>query len=419
MYAKNATGGQWKAHGRYIARESASQGPAAEAGFDATERGINIVARLDQWQYAGYERLWKLILSPEFGDKMDLIRLTRDLTKRMARDLDTRLEWVAVSHFNTDNPHVHIALRGVRADGKPLRLERDYVKHGIRSIAEDLCTLQLGYRTQSDVAQAQRREVSQQRFTSLDRAIARDKPIDGQSSHFPVSRNPAQPKNQDVIERTDWSPVIGSTDSTGRWSTSGQFEKSDFGDWSEIWTVGDKLASPAIRFSVNAPCLPGGQGHSFNSGPNIVLSCETAEGRRTFVTPSLSDPFRTPDGRLVPGRPTEETPSQYHMQVIQDLIASGKEMRVEQISLQSSQGGLGDETADLISKLIGVNALNENETRNSLAILRAAFAKPETIQPSAKDPSRTLLLLGHLADFTDQDSLKREIAETIAYVQAR
>jgi len=107
------------------------------------------------------------------------------------------------------------------------------------------------------------------------------------------------------------------------------------------------------------------------------------------------------------------------MQVIQDLIASGKEMRVEQISLQSSQGGLGDETADLISKLIGVNALNENETRNSLASLRAAFAKPETIQPSAKDPSRTLLLLGHLADFTDQDSLKREIAETIAYVQAR
>jgi len=97
---------QWKAHGRYIARESASQGRGTEAGFDATERGINIAARLDQWQSAGDARLWKLILSPEFGDKIDLIRLTRDLTKRMARDLDTGLEWVAVSHFNTDNPHV-------------------------------------------------------------------------------------------------------------------------------------------------------------------------------------------------------------------------------------------------------------------------------------------------------------------------
>ena len=43
--------------------------------------------------------------------------------------------------------------------------------------------------------------------------------------------------------RTDWSPVIGSTDSTGRWSTAGQFEKSDFGGWYEVWTVGGKLAN--------------------------------------------------------------------------------------------------------------------------------------------------------------------------------
>ena len=143
MYAKNATRGQWKAHGRYIARESASQGRAVEAGFDATERGINIAARLDQWQSAGDERMWKVIVSPEFGDKIDLTQLTRDLMKRMTRDLDTRLEWVAVAHFNTDNPHVHIALRGVRENGKSFRLERDYIKHGIRSIAEDLCTRQL------------------------------------------------------------------------------------------------------------------------------------------------------------------------------------------------------------------------------------------------------------------------------------
>jgi hypothetical protein len=28
--------------------------------------------------------------------------------------------------------------------------------------------------------------------------------------------------------RTDWGPVIASTDSAGRWSTTGQFEKADF-----------------------------------------------------------------------------------------------------------------------------------------------------------------------------------------------
>lgn len=258
------------------------------------------------------------------------------------------------------------------------------------------------------------------RLLNASRPISRDFQV-GDRFEILITGAPNQPVSvrTSMHGRTDWSPIIGSTDSTGRWSTGGQFEKSDFGGWREIWTVGGKLASPAIQFSVNAPCLPGGQGQSFISGPNIILSCETTGGTQTFVTPSLSDPFRTPDGRLIPGRRTEETPGQYHTEIIQDLIAGGTEMRADRISLQSSRGGLGDETADLISKLIGVNALNEDETRNSLAIIRAAFEKPETIQPSAKEPSRTLLLLRHLADFTDQDSLKREIAETIAYVQAR
>jgi len=226
MYAKNATRGQWKAHGRYIARESASQGLAVEARFDATERGINIAARLDQWQSAADERMWKLIVSPEFGDKMDLARLTRDLMRRMAQDLDTRLEWVAVSHFNTDNPHVHIALRGVRENGKSFRLERDYVKHGIRSIAEDLCTRQLGYRTQRDIAEAQRREVSQYRFTSLDRAIISDRPPDGQSSHFTVSRSPAQPKNERVVARLRTLETMGLAEAAGlgQWLVRQDFE---------------------------------------------------------------------------------------------------------------------------------------------------------------------------------------------------
>jgi len=226
IYAKNATRGQWKAHGRYIARESASQDRAVEAGFNATERGVNVAARLDQWQSDGDDRMWKLIVSPEFGDKIDLVQLTRDLMQRMTRDLDTRLEWAAVAHFNTDNPHVHIALRGVRENGKSFRLERDYVKHGIRSIAEDLCTRQLGYRTQFDIVEAQRREVSQQRFTSLDRSIARDKPAEGESSHFQVSRNSEHPRNQCVIARLTTLESMGLAEAAGldHWLVREDFE---------------------------------------------------------------------------------------------------------------------------------------------------------------------------------------------------
>jgi hypothetical protein len=174
MYAKNTVAGHWRAHGRYVARESSSQGNPKAVGFDGHAESIDIARRLESWQKAGDERLWKLIVSPEFGDRVDLKRLTLDLVSRMEKELSTPLEWVAAAHYNTEHPHVHVALRGIAAEGRPLRLSRDYVKQGIREIAEDLCTRQLGYRTELDAAAAQRREVHQHRYTSLDRIIKRN-----------------------------------------------------------------------------------------------------------------------------------------------------------------------------------------------------------------------------------------------------
>jgi hypothetical protein len=212
--------------------------------------------------------------------------------------------------------------------------------------------------------------------------------------------------------RTDWGPVIGRTDMSGRWSTTGQYEKGDFGDWSEVWTVGGRVAIPAVHFSVGAPCLTGGQRFQMQIGLYSALACETAEGRQTFGTPSDTDPMRTPDGRLIPGRMRSNlTAEQYHMEIMRNLISNGKSGR--------GTRQLGDEAAALITKMIGPNALTEDETRNALSIIRAAFEKPDRIPQAAKDPSRTLSLLRNLVDWTDQESLKQQIAETMAYVQAR
>ena len=93
---------------------------------------------------------------------------------RVDEDLGGSLEWVAVVHRNTEHPHVHVALRGLTADGKALRLSRDYVKRGVREIAEDLCTRHLGFRTTLDAVEAERREIPGTRFTSLDRIILRN-----------------------------------------------------------------------------------------------------------------------------------------------------------------------------------------------------------------------------------------------------
>lgn len=195
-YLNNKTRGQWKAHGRYLARESASQEhDPGRVGFNAQENAVDLAGRLEEWQKSNDERLWKVIISPEFGDRTDLKRLTRDLIERMGEDLGTELEWVAVEHHNTEHPHVHIVLRGIRSDGASLRMSRDYVQKGIRDIAEHLCTRQLGYRTELDAMEAERREIGEARFTSLDRRIMREASnpsADFGPEYFGVTRNPTE-----------------------------------------------------------------------------------------------------------------------------------------------------------------------------------------------------------------------------------
>jgi len=141
-------------------------------GFGPSSETLGIPATLTKWQAAGDPRLFKLIISPEFGDRLDLRTFTRDLMAEIQRDLGTRLQWIAAEHHNTEYPHVHVALRSVDEKGRSFRLEREYIQHGIRRNAENLATARLGYRTRHDAEEAQRREVHQKRYTSLDRILS-------------------------------------------------------------------------------------------------------------------------------------------------------------------------------------------------------------------------------------------------------
>jgi len=188
-YSANKNPGQWKAHGRYVARESATQrGRSAEAGFNTTEQNLDIAAKLDKWQGAGDERLFKVIVSPEFGDRLNLHQYARELVHRMEYDMGVQLEWLAAVHHNTEHPHVHIALRGVDKKGIPLRLPREYIRGGLRERAEEIATEALGYRSPADAKEAHRREVVQTRYTPLDRILQWSN--DGSASHFVVTINP-------------------------------------------------------------------------------------------------------------------------------------------------------------------------------------------------------------------------------------
>jgi type IV secretory pathway VirD2 relaxase len=233
-YSKNASRGQWRAHGRYLVRESVTfDGGSRGIGFDEKGEAADIPQRLQSWQRARDERIWKIIISPEFGDRADLKKLTRDLLLAMAKDLATPLEWAAVAHYNTEHPHIHVAIRGVRADGSPLRMSRDYIREGIRESAQNLCTRQLGYRSELDAMDSRRSEVQQHRYTSLDAAIKRDGMSTEERTFLTVPMDPTQASEysrllkQHVTERLLVLKTMGLAEHSGPnlWRVRADFEE--------------------------------------------------------------------------------------------------------------------------------------------------------------------------------------------------
>jgi type IV secretory pathway VirD2 relaxase len=118
---------------------------------------------------------FRFIVSPNDALEMaDLKGFTRDLVAQMEADLGTRLDWAAVDHWNTEHPHVHLIVRGVRDDGQDLVIARDYIKEGMRDRARDLITQELGPRTDHDIRRTLEHQIGAERWTQLDRQLVRD-----------------------------------------------------------------------------------------------------------------------------------------------------------------------------------------------------------------------------------------------------
>ncbi|MBJ2198946.1 relaxase/mobilization nuclease and DUF3363 domain-containing protein (plasmid) [Pseudomonas sp. AO-1] len=160
-------------HLRYIERDGAGRdGKPGRAYGPQTDE-----ADLDAFKERATDNRhhFRFIVSPEDGAELDDLRTyTRHLMNRMEADLGTRLDWVAVDHWNTDNPHTHLIVRGRDDAGKDLIIAGDYIAHGFRHRAAELATEWLGPRTELEIQQTLQREVEQERWTSLDRTLQRE-----------------------------------------------------------------------------------------------------------------------------------------------------------------------------------------------------------------------------------------------------
>ena len=161
-----------KDHCGYITRRGVE---APDEKSPAMYRGSGALdgPALDDWlTRCSHDRHhFRFIISPENSGNLDLTAYTRELVSQMESDLGTRLDYLAVNHFNTDTPHSHLVIRGVTDSGKDLVISRDYISNGVRNRAREIANEHLGLRTELEIRNGMTREVERQGFTQIDREL--------------------------------------------------------------------------------------------------------------------------------------------------------------------------------------------------------------------------------------------------------
>ena len=169
-YAANRKQGQWAAHGSYLEREGAQKEDEKGKGFDARSEEVSLKERLNEWQMAGDPRIFKVILAPEDGDRLQMREYTRDYMARLTphlAEMPDKIEWAAIDHYNTGHPHVHLLIRGYQG----LQISPEMIRKGMRDLASEIATERLGYRSPAELQRSREKQVDARKLTPLDREI--------------------------------------------------------------------------------------------------------------------------------------------------------------------------------------------------------------------------------------------------------
>jgi hypothetical protein len=161
------------AHVKYLARSGTGLEGEAETFYGAEVDDISAREHVKEW--AEDRHHFRFIVSAEHGDKIDDLRAyMRETMQRVAADLkEPNLDWIAVNHFDTDQPHSHVLIRGRRADGRNLVIPRAVMGYGFRARAQEHAQELLGELTREQAEIRLRSQITADRETELDRSLAR------------------------------------------------------------------------------------------------------------------------------------------------------------------------------------------------------------------------------------------------------
>lgn len=231
-FVSNKKAGQWAAHGRYLEREGAQKEGQLGEGFDAGSEPVSLSSKMHQWQMAGDERLFKIVVSPEEGDRLQLKAYTREFMSRLQSHVGKELEWAAVDHYNTGHPHCHVVLRGK----DNLQISPELIRHGMRHIAEEIATERLGYKSDLEILKSKEKEIEARQFTGIDRDIQSrqakgpdaDKTYVTEALLKPDARQPDYVAQRLRIRRLDTLTRLGVAEKVGHmtWALDNGWDKA-------------------------------------------------------------------------------------------------------------------------------------------------------------------------------------------------
>lgn len=157
-------------HVVYLGRQGAGVDGERAEFFDRDQDGLDPKFLTQEWSEDRHH--FRFIISPEHGDRLEMKSYTREVMGRVCADLgDSEQRWIATCHFDTDQPHAHVLMRGRRADGRDLVIPRDCIGYGFRARAQEVAQERLG--DLSRVAAERRiwKETEADRFTGFDRRL--------------------------------------------------------------------------------------------------------------------------------------------------------------------------------------------------------------------------------------------------------
>jgi hypothetical protein len=200
----------------------------------------------------------------------------------------SKLQWAGVVHRNTNHPHAHLIVRGIKGDGTAFTIPRSVVKIRLREAVEGSLTRQLGFRTLDDIQQEREAEVGACRVTSMDRAIAKSLPQDLPDGSAIVK---AASELHERRFRTLEKMGLASRQANGGWMIRADFQKQlqqmkDLQDRARtLFQSGVAISDPhaPMEYWERSPKLIG----------RVLL---TSEDERTG---SLQTAFETMDGKIV------------------------------------------------------------------------------------------------------------------------